>query len=63
MLSPLGVPPAAHVDVCLYALAGRVTFIPLNRLKEKHFKYPEDGSGAVPVISLLSFGKEFKKVS
>lgn len=47
------------LDVLNREKSGRVTFMPLNRLKPKPVAYP-DSSDAVPMISKLKFNPKFK---
>ena len=40
---------------------GRVTFMPLNRLRTKTLKYPESNDRMIPMIEVLEFDKEYAK--
>ncbi|KAJ3192527.1 Structural maintenance of chromosomes protein 3 [Irineochytrium annulatum] len=41
--------------------AGRVTFMPLNRLKAKEPRYPQDADNAVPMIHKLRYDKRYQQ--
>ena len=46
------------LDVMNKEKAGRVTFMPLNRLKSRNFNYPK-ANDAIPMISKLKFDRGY----
>lgn len=48
------------MDILNRERSGRVTFMPLNRLKNKSFDYPE-GDEAIPLITKLQYNPEYEQ--
>ena len=39
---------------------GRVTFMPLNKLKKRKFTYPPKAAGVIPLVSRLAYDAKFE---
>eukprot|EP00911_Craspedida_sp_UC1_P000791 UC1_evm2s604 len=42
-------------------LPGRVTFLPLNKLRPKSYKYPASSDELVPLVETMNFDKKYQK--
>ena len=49
------------LDVLNREQSGRVTFMPLNRLRTKTIKYPESNDRMIPMMEVLKFDKAYTK--
>src|SRR4051794_27971241 len=49
------------LDVLNREQSGRVTFMPLNRLRTKTLKYPESNDRMIPMMEVLKFDKTYTK--
>ena len=47
------------LNVMIKEKLGRITFMPLNRLKRRQFEYP-DGDDAIPLINKLNFNEDLE---
>ncbi|KAK9897698.1 RecF/RecN/SMC protein [Cystobasidium minutum MCA 4210] len=48
------------LEVMVKEKSGRVTFMPLNRLRPQNVRYPEQAEEAVPMISRLDFDERYR---